>query len=72
MLVKNLKLFLTILCFGSMLIACGDSDSGAESAAPAASESTASDSMEKSGMEKSGMDNGVVYQDEIYKNWPYQ
>lgn len=61
-----------------MLFACGEDDSGAEtmkkttSPAPAAApamEKSASESMQKEVM---GMDNGVIYQDEIYKNWPYQ
>ena len=76
MAVKNLKSFCAVLFFGSILIACGDSDSGSKSAAPAPeasapaapapepTETASSETMEKA--------EGVVYQDEIYKNWPYQ
>ncbi len=73
MVVKNLKLFFTILFFGSILIACGDSDSGSESAAPMEEKAMASsDDAGSSAMANMERAEGVVYQDEIYKNWPYQ
>ncbi len=65
-----------------MLVACSDDDAGSASqsqttapstaSAPAATESAMSESMEKMEPSEIGMDNGVIYQDEIYKNWPYQ
>jgi hypothetical protein len=75
MVVKNLKLFFTILFFGSILIACGDSDSesASKSAAPMEEKAmTSSDDAGSSAMANMERAEGVVYQDEIYKNWPYQ
>lgn len=78
MLVRNSKSYIIILFLTSMLFACGEDDSGTDtmsksaSPAPAAApamEKSAGESMDKGSM---GMDNGVIYQDEIYKNWPYQ
>ena len=86
--VKKSNSYIIVLFVVSMLFACGESDSGTEtmsksaSSAPAAApamDKNTGDSMEKGNMEKGsmekssmGMDNGVIYQDEIYKNWPYQ
>ena len=54
-----------LLAFG--LVACGGDDSESESA-PAATSST-DESMDSSmEIEKA---EGVIYQDEIYANWPY-
>ena len=77
MLVKNLKSFFTILFFGSILIACGDGDSGSESASKSAAPMeekamASSDDADSSAMANMEHAEGVVYQDEIYKNWPYQ
>lgn len=79
--VKKYNSYIIILFISSMLFACGEDDSGTETmskpespataAAPApAMEKGSGDAMEKKG--SIGMDNGVIYQDEIYKNWPYQ
>lgn len=68
---KSFVLFSIVSSF-LLLGACGNDDAemnsmpAAESAAPASSEegmATSMDSMEKA--------EGVVYQDEIYANWPY-
>lgn len=82
--VKKSSSYIIILFITSILFACGEDDSGSEAMSKSASpvpamEKSAGDSMEKDSMEKGsmekgsmGMDNGVIYQDEIYKNWPYQ
>lgn len=60
-----------VMLLGFGLVACGEGDSGTASApaksaaAPAAAASSGDSSM---GFEKA---EGVIYQDEIYANWPY-
>lgn len=69
---RRFIIFSTILSASFLLSACGEGDSGTASApaapamesAPApASEGTTMGNMEKA--------DGVVYEDEIYANWPY-
>ena len=59
----------------SLLIACSESDSGSstpgKTATPAATPAPAA-SASKDSMMAPAMENDVIYQDEIYKNWPYQ
>lgn len=66
---RKVIIFLTILS-ASLLSACGEGDSGTASApAMESAPATTSDSSSSMGsMEKA---DGVVYEDEIYANWPY-
>ena len=70
-------LFPTLLSVALLLSACGESDSGSASAPASAPETTAAaPAAETSSDSSSSMGNiekaeGVIYQDEIYANWPY-
>ncbi len=76
--IKHRRLLLSsaLVAFSLTLAGCGDSDAGKAAApAPAAPEPTASapapaasEGFDISTVEKA---EGVVYQDEIYANWPY-
>lgn len=63
----TLKTFLTFalsVLFAISLTACSDDDSSSMGSSDAAMGDKASSSV----ME----DNGVIYEEEIYKDWPYQ
>ncbi len=73
----KLKIVLLLACFGLGLVACGDSDTGSDSAASASSDAPMA--MAADGMladydpDVPSMvveDNGVIGEEEIYKNWP--
>jgi nitrous oxide reductase accessory protein NosL len=74
----NTKVLLSFLVSTFLLLAgCSESDKGSASAPAAMPEAPAAESMQEEAMaaEESSGDiekaEGVVYQDEIYANWPY-
>ncbi len=77
MLFKKLKLIFIIGLFGLGLAACGDSDTGSDSAASASSDApmamAADGTLADYDPDVPSMvveDNGVIGEEEIYKNWP--
>ena len=74
----NKSVILSSILFSTLFIlsACGESDSGTASAPAESAPMAESTPASTSGGEGLSMDNiekaeGVVYQDEIYANWPY-
>lgn len=66
---SKLIILLSIISSGLLLSACGDdSETASAPAMESAPAEMASDSNASMSMEKA---EGVVYQDEIYANWPY-
>jgi pseudoazurin len=69
---KNLRLVFMIVLFGSGLLACGDDDTAA-SEKPAVMATANNGGVEAYDPDVPSMvveDNGVVSEEEIYKNWP--
>jgi len=58
------------MLFGIGLVACGEGDSGSASA-PAAPTASQDESSNDATANKFKHDQDVIYQDEIYANWPY-
>jgi hypothetical protein len=75
MAIRKLYIFISITISGLLLSACGSDDSASTSApAPApVAESTPAPSSDGEAMSMDSIEKaeGVVYQDEIYANWPY-
>lgn len=81
MLVKIVKSQLMFILIGLFVVACGNDDTGKASGSaataptPAPAPAKQAEMAAPSGDASSGdfeRAPGVVYQDEIYKNWPYQ
>ena len=78
---KSLKTVLLILFSASMLLACGDSDAPSEKSTTSVTEATAvkadvsdmavAEVAEEELTETVYLPSQVIYQEEIYKNWPY-
>ena len=74
MLLKKLQLIFILGLFGSGLIACGGDDggSGASDAPKSMAKSGAVEAYDPDVPSMVVEDNGVVHEEEIYKNWPQQ
>lgn len=73
---KILRTYVLLISITGLLFACGESDSGTASA-PAESAAMPEKAMAEATMAEESMAapiekaEGVIYQDEIYANWPY-
>ena len=76
MLFKKLKLIFIIGLFGLGLAACGDSDTGSDSASSASSDAPMAMAADGTladydpDVPSMVVDNGVIGEEEIYNNWP--
>ena len=68
---KSLKIYLLILFSASLLLACGESDAPQEQSTAPATEVPVVNAEQEESMEIVYLPSQVVYQEDIYKNWPY-
>ena len=70
---SNLRVHFCLILSACFLFACGESDSGSEPAPKEQAKTTpaTSNGNDSVSTEMKTIPNGVIYQEQIYKNWPY-